>query len=107
MIRTISAAAPKAADVLALAGRLERSRNSEDAAYDVHPIAVAAGRLLDFGESQSDPHIASFAMNSLPITASHNKVRARFRTCGRRYRQQLMARGKSLPTSHAQASMFM
>ena len=49
MIRTISAAAPKAADVLALAGRLEGARNSEDAAYDVHPIAVAAGRLLDFG----------------------------------------------------------
>jgi hypothetical protein len=65
MIRTISAAAPKAADVLALAGRLEGARNSEDAAYDVHPIAVAAGRLLDSAESQSDPHIASFAIELL------------------------------------------
>jgi hypothetical protein len=65
MIRTVSEAAPKATDVLALVGRLEGARHSEDIGYDVRFIAISSGRLLDSPESRNDPQIATFAIELL------------------------------------------
>jgi hypothetical protein len=74
MIRTLSEAAPKAADVLALVARLEGARHSDDTGYDVHFITIAAKRLLDSQESKSDPQIAAFAIELL---ADHGIARPR------------------------------
>jgi hypothetical protein len=74
MIRVVSEAAPKAADVLAFVGRLEDARHSDDIGYDVRYIAISAGRLLDSPESRSDPNIATFAIELL---ADHGITRQR------------------------------
>ena len=65
LIRTVSEAAPNAADVLSLVGRLEGARHSDDTGYDIRFIAISAGLLLDSPECKSDPQIASFAIELL------------------------------------------
>ncbi|QOF72459.1 hypothetical protein IG197_05110 [Aminobacter sp. SR38] len=65
MVRTLSAGGPVAKDVLSFAKRLEPARHSEDAAYDVRPVAMAARRLLDSGEAVEDAKIAAFAIELL------------------------------------------
>lgn len=65
MVRTLSARGPAAKDVLSFAKRLEPARHSEDAAYDVRPVAMAARRLLDSGEAGEDAKIAALAIELL------------------------------------------
>lgn len=65
MVRTLSAGGPAAKDVLSFAKRLEPARHSEDAAYDVRPVAMAARRLLDSKEAGDDAIVAAFAIELL------------------------------------------
>lgn len=65
MVRTLSVGGPSAKDVLSFAKRLEPARHSEDAAYDVRPVAMAARRLLDSKEAGDDPTVAAFAIELL------------------------------------------
>lgn len=65
MVRTLSAGGPAAKDVLSFAKRLEPARHSEDAAYDVRPVAMAARRLLDSGEAGDNAKVATFAIELL------------------------------------------
>lgn len=65
MVRTLSASEPVAKDVLSFAKRLEPAQHSEDAAYDVRPVAMAARRLLDSGEAGHDAKVAAFAIELL------------------------------------------
>ncbi|WP_146770283.1 hypothetical protein [Mesorhizobium hawassense] len=65
MVRTLSIGGPSAKDVLSFAKRLEPARHSEDAAYDVRPVAMAARRLLGSKEAGDDAEIAAFAIELL------------------------------------------
>ncbi|MER9249772.1 hypothetical protein [Mesorhizobium sp. M0590] len=65
MVRTLSVGGPAAKDLLSFAKRLEPARHSEETAYDVRPVAMAARRLLASKEAGDDAKVAAFAIELL------------------------------------------